>query len=294
MKMSDFKSRISNVQRGLCTSGMALAAMILLLTGGCQPPQMPEPLPLCAGKRTIEEAALALAVQREQLAPLQATARCVMEWKDQNNRTRRESFDARAAFMPPERVYFRGDKFGEIRFGANESEFWLRIKPELDTYWYGTSRLAQRCADVLMINPANLAEALGLVEIDSSWELFHRDGWDLLTQRDNGRPIKRLYVDGCGYRVRRIEYYDRNAQVAAATELANYQNVDADLTVPATIRLMTIDQGLEESSAQIDLRNIRRFDPRPAQIENLFTRPERDGYGTMLRLDEDCIFVQEH
>lgn len=294
MEYPDFKSLVFREQfRPRMLSIHLAMASVMLLAYGCGKPQQIEPSPLCAGKPTIEQAAFALAAQRDQLAPFQASARCVMEWRDAEDRLHRESFDARAACVPPERVFFRADKFGEIRFGANESEFWLRIKPELDTYWYGTRQQAQRCAHVLMINPANLAEALGVVHVDTNWELFHRDGYDLLTQRRNGRPVKRVYVNCCDYRVRRIEYYDPQGQVVAATELSDYTPIDPALVVPTHIRLMTIYQGLEESSARIELRNIRRFDPTPAQLENLFSRPGRDGYGTVLRLDENCTFSQE-
>jgi hypothetical protein len=102
-----------------------------------------------------------------------------------------------------------------------------------------------------------------------------------------------VYVNCCDYRVRRIEYYDPQGQVVAATELSDYTPIDPALVVPTHIRLMTIYQGLEESSARIELRNIRRFDPTPAQLENLFSRPGRDGYGTVLRLYENCTFSQE-
>jgi hypothetical protein len=217
-----------------------------------------------------------------------------MEWRDVDNKIRRESFDAQVRFMPPDKIFFRGDKFGEIRFGANESEFWLRIKPELDTYWHGTRQQAAACAHMLPMNPANLAEAMGMVGVDTSWELFHRDGWDILTQRgQRGRPLRRVYVNGCTYRVERIEYFDRNGQMTAATELSGYETTADGMTLPTRIRLMTIYKGLEESAAQFTLRNVRRFEPTERQRQNLFARPGRDGYKTVLRLDEYCNFVQE-
>ncbi len=279
----------------ISTSAWLSALAIVALTG-CQGPQIAAPPTVgCEGMATIYDAAAALAAQREQLIPLQATAQCRMEWRDADGKTQRERFDAQVRFMPPEKLFFRGHRFGEIRFGTNAEQFWLRIKPELDTYWYGSRRQAQECSHVLMMNPANLTEALGMVQVDAQWELFHRDGWDLLTERDNGMPVRRVYVDACDYRVRRIEYYDRFGQVTSATELADYITLPRQrLAVPRTIRLVTLYQGLEESSVLIELDNIREFSPRPQQIQNLFQRPDRDGYGTMLRLDEQCNFVEEN
>lgn len=285
MIFSSFKYQMSKLA--------SAAVTVMLVAAGCQRPQI-ETMPQlhCQGKATIYEAVAALDEQRRGLVPLQATAQCRMEWRDAEGRVRRERFDAQVRFMPPHQLFFRGHRFGEIRFGTNEDEFWLRIKPELDTYWYGTRELAQECSHVLMMNPVNLTEALGLVEIDAQWELFHRDGWDLLTQRDNGRPVKRVYVDGCDYRVRRIEYYDRFGEISAATDLADYTTVADGVAIPTSIRLATIYRGLEESSAQINLQNIRQFEPTPTQARNLFERPGRDGYGTLLKLDQRCNFVE--
>lgn len=269
----------------------AVAAVCVLSLVGCQPQRRPEPARLCPGKATIHEAAAALAQQRDPLTPLQAIADCVIAW---DNRGRRESVDAaQVRFVPPDRVFFRGVRFGEIRFGANEDEFWLRIKPELDTYWHGTREQAQACSYMLPLNPAGLAEALGVVEVDAQWELSHRDGRDILTQRNNGRPLKRVYVNACDYRVERIEYFDPGAQVTAATELSDYTPVGDGPTVPTTLRLVTFFQGKEDSSATFTLRQIRRFEPTERQMRSLFDRPGRDGYKTVLRLDEDCNFVEE-
>ena len=283
---------MSNVKCQLLT---AAAASVLLVLAGCQGPQRPAASEsLCPGKTTLEEAAAALDGQREQLGSMQASARCVMQWIDTNNKTRRESFDAQVRFVPPGSMFFRGDKFGEVRFGANDTEFWLRIKAELDTYWYGTRDRAQDCSHVLLMNPANLAEALGMVEIDARWDIFHRDGWDWLTLREQGRPVKRVYVNACEYRVERIEYYDRAGQVTAATVLSDYATTGDGLTMPMTIRLITLYNGQEESSAQFDLRGVRRFEPTKAQMDKLFERPGRDGYGTVLRLDANCNFIEEN
>lgn len=273
---------------------MTLVVAVLAVTG-CQGPQgIKEPGSLCPGKITIGEAAAALAQQRSRLGSLQATARCVMQWRDLENKERRESFDAQVRFIPPDRIFFRGDKFGEIRFGTNETEFWLRIKPELDTYWYGTRDQAQACSHTLLLNPANLAEAMGMVDVDTRWELFHRDGYDWLTLREQGRPVKRIYVNSCDYRVERIEYFDRKGQLTAATSLSAYTTTSDGMTMPTTIRLATYYQGAEESSAEFVLQQVRRFEPTDRQAKNLFERPGRDGYGTVLRLDADCDFIEDN
>lgn len=275
---------------------MVSAVSVLFAVTGCQTLQpAPEPSVACPGMVTIGQAAAALNEQRDRLGPMQAAARCVLQWSDLDDKVRRESFDAQVRFMPPDRLFFRGDKFGEIRFGANEREFWLRIKPELDTYWHGTRDQAQECSHTLLLNPANLAEAIGMLQVDTTWELFHRDGFDWLTQRsEQGRPLKRAYINTCGYRVERIEYFDRRGQITAATELSGYAASADGLTLPTTIRLTTWYQGQEDSAATFELRQVRRFEPTDRQMRNLFERPARDGYGKVLRLDPYCNFAEEN
>jgi len=271
------------------------AVCLLLALSGCQGPVRPAGQGvLSEGKITIDEAVAALDVQYQPMGPVQASSRCVLQWLEAEDKVRRESFDAQVRFVPPDKIFFRGDKFGEIRFGTNENEFWLRIKAELDTYWYGTRAQAQDCPNELLVNPCNLVEAIGRVEVDTTWELFHRDGWDWLTLREKGRPVKRVYVNCRDYRIERVEYFDRQGQVMAATELSNYTQIGEGVVMPTTIRLITLYKGLEESSAKFDLQGVRRFEPTPAQMEKLFQRPGRDGYGTVLRLDEYCNFTQEN
>lgn len=278
-----------------CQMRLVLAAVMVLAMTGCQRPRMRETTPGCPGKITIEQAAAALAQQRNRLGPMQATARCVLQWYDLHNKLRSESIDsAQVRFVPPDMLYIRGVKFGEVLFGANESEFWLRIKPELDTYWYGTREQAQQCAYALPMNPANLAEAMGMVEVDARWELFYRDGRDWLTLREQGRPVKRVYVNACDYRVERIEYFDRQGQLTAVTELADYMTANDAPPTPTTIRLTTFYRGQEDSSALFELHNVRRFEPSDKQMRGFFERPGRDGYGTVLQLDVSCNFVEEH
>lgn len=273
----------------------AVVLLVLAMLCGCQTlPRLDERPTGCAGKATVQEAAAILNAQRQQIAPLQATAKCILSWRDDKGKTRRESFDAQVRFVPPDEIFFRGDKFGEIWLGTNTEEFWLRIKVELDTYWYGRREQANACTSDLPLNPSNLTEAMGLAAVDAGWEMFHRDGWDILTQRQDGTPVKRAYVNACTYRIERIEYYSANGDIAAATELADYATSTDGLTLPTTIRMMTLQHGLEESAAQFELRNIRRFEPTDAQREKLFRRPGRDGYKTVLRLDANCNFTEEN
>ena len=272
------------------------ALLLVLSLCGCQGPQsLPVAVPKvqCPGKMTVIDAAAALAKQQTQLGPMRASTRCVMQWRDDKNKSRQEPVDGRVWFIPPDKVIFRGDKFGkEVSFGVNAAEFWLRVKPEMDTYWYGTRPQAHACAHVMPMNPADLAEAIGIVQIDTRWELFHRKGLDILTLSENGRLLKRVFIECCNYRIERVEYFDSAGHITAATDLSDYAMIGDGMTLPSKIRLTAYDSGKADSSVEFQLQQARRFEPTDRQMQ-LFQRPGRDGYGTVLRLNENCDFMPE-
>ena len=264
------------------------AAMVVL--PGCQQPVI-QPKRLCPGKATAQQAAAVLHLQKQNVQPIMASADCIVSWRDEKGKDRHEPFDAQLRFVPPEKIFFKGDKlFNEIRFGTNETEFWLRVKPEMDSYWWGSKILADQCDQVLLINPAQIAEALGIVDVTPDWMLIYRDGYDILSLYEDEKLKKRVYVNACDYRIERIEYFDGYGMKKVSVELTDYWAGDDGLMVPSKIRVGSFDSlGIEESSVQIKLKHIRPFPPEK-QKKRLFQRPGRDGYEHLYRLDENCEF----
>lgn len=257
---------------------------------GCQSAPAPRRLPTgCAGKANAAEAIAALAERAASLRSFQASAQCVLAWDLLTDAPRKEMLDAQARFMPPDNLFLRGDKFGEVRLGANRDEFWLRIK-QLDTYWHGRRDAAAGCQADLPLDPSILLDAFGAPALAGDWTLSHRDGWDILTCRQNGLPAKILYVDCCRREIARVEYFDAVGRLKAALELADYQPTPWGATMPTSIRAAMLIGGLEDAAAHIRLRSIRPFEPTDAQRGKLFARPPRDGYGAVLKLGEDCQF----
>lgn len=271
----------------------ALVALATFPLCGCQPALKNPPLPTgCVGKTSVEQAASVLNSRADTLAAFQAVAHCVLAWDLLTDAPRKEWLDAQVRFLPPDHLFLRGDKFGEVRLGTNDQEFWLRIK-QVDTYWYGSRQQAMACQADLPIHPSLLAEALGAVRVDGRWELAYRDGWDILTLRDGLQPTKKVYVNACTDLPARIEYFNRDGQLTAAVELADYQPLASAMLLPTTLRIVRVCAGLETSSATIQLRHIQPFAPTDAQRQKLFVRPPRDGYTTVLRLGNNCQFTPE-
>ncbi len=262
---------------------------------GCQSPVGPaaEAMPRCRGKESIEAAAAALAMQRANLVPIRASARCVIEWTEPDGSRMEEKVDAQLRFVPPDRLFVRGDKFGEIRFGTNAEAFWFMVKPEIDTYWWGRRDLAERCVEKLRFNPWHVTEALGVVEVDESWELDWHDGYDILTQRDAaGGLVRKIWVRACDYQVACIETADAAGGQVVRIEMDQYTAAEPGLSVPAVIEARHLTDGRTDAVLRVELRGIRRFEADSKSLERLFSRPSEDRYGTVYRLVSTCDFVE--
>ncbi len=265
-----------------------------LFWAGCQPTVTNGGKIICPGKASIEEAVEYLSLQRTNAQPMIASADCTMSWRDDKDSEKKEQVSGKMAYVPSGKIFYKGDKFGEIRFGANETEFWLRIKPEVDSYWWGEKSLADECNEMLLVNPAQIAEALGIVEVTADWRLDNHDGYDILSLHEDEKLKKRVYVNTCDYRIEKIEYYDAYGMKKISAELADYWANEDDPMVPTKISVSYFDSlGDEESSVQIELKHIKPMSEKQKKNEDLFKRPGRDGYEHMYRLDRNCEFIEE-
>ena len=263
-----------------------------LILSGCP---IPEPLPICPGQPDILRSTQILNAQSQTVRPIRASVNCRMEFSDVDGKKHRESFDAQLRFVPPDKLYAGGDKFGPIRFGSNEQMFWLYVKPGMDAAFWGYRKDAQLCAEHFGFNPAYLSEALGLVRLDGRWTMNYSNGLDVLTGTGSGGAIeKRLYVECCQYRIKRIEYFDKAGRCVVALDLADYRLVEDDFYVPADIKLYHYADGKTDSLLRLELNSIAVFKPTQAQLTGkLFQPPSTRGFKQVYRLNENCEFVPD-
>jgi len=280
--------------------GSFILTAACLFVMGCQPGQKrPVREMICPGKTSIDQAVRVLAMQRQNLLPFQANADCVITYQDADGRQRREPIrGSRMAFVPNENVYFKGELvFKELRFGTNQTEFWLRIKADLqdfgDSYWWGARSVVKQCPETLPVNPDNIAEAMGVIEVTPDWELSNRDGYDLLTLVQDGRIRKRVSVNACDYRIDQIDYFDTEGLRRVSVELKEYSAQENGIRVPTRIEVVSYDRmGMSDLKVLFELKNIHYLPPEKI-TPKLFARPGRDGFGRLYRLDENCEFVEE-
>ena len=106
-----------------------------------------------------------------------------------------------------------------LMLGSNENQFWLAIKPEIDSFWWG-NWAQQTNYDNLIISPS---EYIGShwycpqFEDQTLWSLTRENSLDILTKRNaDGKLEKKLYIYGLDYRIAKIEYFDSNEQLMIA------------------------------------------------------------------------------
>ena len=280
---------------------VSAAALIVacLFVMGCQPGPRQGGEILCPGKASIDEAIRVLSLQRQNLQPFQANADCTITYRSEDGDERHEPVrGAKMAFVPDTKMYFKGELvFKELRFGTNETEFWLRIKADLedfgDSYWWGARADVKQCPQTLPVNPDNIAEALGIVQVTPDWELSNRDGFDLLTLVENGRIQKRVTVNACDYLIEEIDYFDAEGMKRASVQLKHYAAGENGILVPTWIKVVSYDRmGQSDLAILFELKNIRSLPPERIG-KKLFARPDRDGYGHLYRLNEKCEFIEE-
>ena len=273
------------------TIGFIFLGLAVIFLSGCPaPPVEMIDDTACPGKERIDEAVRLLALQKLNVQPFEAPASCILSWRE-NGEDKDENVPGKLIFVPPDKIYFKGDKFGEVKFGTNETEFWLRSKAgDMDTYWWGTKAQAAGCRQALLLNPADIAEAFGIVDVTTDWKLSHRDNYDILDLYEDGKKKKRVYVNTCDYHIEQIEYFDIDELKKVSIELSDYTIGDNGIIVPTTIWVGYFDrEGIDESSVEITLKHVRAFPP-GKQGKKLFVRPDRDGYKEVLKLSENCEF----
>ncbi|HOQ05003.1 MAG TPA: hypothetical protein PKY88_07320 [Anaerohalosphaeraceae bacterium] len=275
-------------------NGLILLGVWAVFQAGCASPSSMPPAQVrpCRGKGTIEEAVKVLALKRANLHPLKASARCFLEWTDSEGKVRKETFDAQFRYVPPDCLFVRGDKFGEIRFGTNAEAFWMMVKPEIDTYWWGTRQAAEQCREMIQFNPWNVIEALGVVQVDTNWTLDWHNGFDVLTLTDpNGVLVRKIWIRACDYQVISIESADSQGRQNVRIQMDDYVPTEQGFSVPSVIEAQHFSGGRADASLRLELRGVGLFEVDPVRAQRLFSRPSEENYRTVYRLSSACEFV---
>ena len=275
-----------------------ISAAILILAG-CES-QIHQPINICPGKDSVADALAALKSQSQNVVPLRANGQCRLEYHvEGKKKQQRENFNMKLWANPPVEIYLQGDKAlvpKAIILGSNEREFWLSIRPkEISTHWWGNWS-EQDLSEGLVIDPRTLLESLGIGEVETQqdWSLSNEGTYDIISKRQQGVVIKKIYVHSCDYRVRRIEFFNRDGHVVAGAELDKYKKVSDGFFIPSLIKVTTYAQDTGESSFSItlELKSIKPATITEPRRNVLFKLPKPRGFTNVYRIVNGKWFKQ--
>ena len=268
------------------------AATAIFILAGCAP-KIQKPTEICPGKQSVNEALAALQANSRNIVPFRANGDCYLEYYPEGKtKPSSENLIVQQLWVdPPVNFYLQGDKRPIPRamiLGSNEREFWLAIRPkEISLYAWGRWS-EQDVSEGPAINPRTLLEALGIGDIDTEqdWSLSSKGPYDILTKRERGAMTKKIYIFNCDYRIRKIEFFNANDQVAAVAELDRYEEISEGFWVPALIKVITYNQNEREKpfTVTLNLRRIRPTDIKEQQRNYLFKRRPPEGFKNVIRI----------
>jgi hypothetical protein len=258
---------------------------VILLLAGCEA-KIRKPTQICPGKNSVAEALAALRSQSKHVVPLKANGQCRLEYQvEGKKKLQRESFDVKLLVSPPSEIYLQGDKgivSKAIILGSNKQEFWLAIRPkEISSYWWGYWS-EQDSSEGLIINPKTLLESFGIGDIESTqdWSLSNEGPYDVIAKKQDDMVVKKIYVYSCDYRVRRIEFFNKDGVSVADVELDRYEDVSDGFSVPSLIKVTAYDEESGEVSLSItlNLKSIKPTTIKEAQRNFFFKLPPQQGF----------------
>ena len=116
----------------------------------------------------------------------------------------------------------------------------------------------------------------------------------LVKKDDNGRAVKKIYIDRCTDLPKRIEYLDQKGHVVLAIEMDAFTAGKDGIVVPAKIGMTNFENEQIGSVIDITLTNIKLWQPTSAKLEGeLFKRPADDSVKNVFELDKNCQFIRK-
>ncbi len=261
---------------------LLLCLTVAVTLSGCAP-EKPEPVRQCPGKSSTQQA---LAELRSSAAKLRSFVAYgdgrVSFYEDKEDEPRNEKIPTiKLWFEPPGNLRFWGDVAFNPRgldVGSNQREFWLAAKPkEIGNVYIWGLWSEQADATGMLLSPKVLLAALGVIEAedDELWTFTPDKSGDVLVLHDaEGRPVRKVYVDNCQYRIGSIEYFNREQELTVTLELGDYQNIGG-MFVPAAIKIINHNYDGTEDTFEIRLKSVK---PADRIKEGVFVRPDTKGF----------------
>lgn len=277
---------------------IAVAVILsVIVLSGCAG-RIQQRLTVCPGKKSVAEALSSLRLRSQNIMPLKANGRCSTHFYV-DGREYKENFQAKVWMNPPTQFRLQGEVFLNPRgiiLGSNTREFWLSIKPrEISGYWWGQWS-EQSGTGKLTIGPEVVLESFGIVEIsdDKDWFLSKEDAFDILTKRDEGIELQKIYISNCDYLISKIEYFGSAGKAAGSIELGKYRKVRQGFWAPTTIKIIIPAKEGRENLIKITLRSIKPVEFTKKKEDIFFNRPQPCGFKNVYKIVDGNMFEQRN
>ncbi len=226
---------------------------------------------------------------------------------DDNKKETYASGDGNLQYRRPEDFWLRLNDaaFGEVlTLGTNPDQYWLIVKPSVDTMWWGrTQYIGTACAGQMPIDPTLVAQVLGVGQIPTnfldepvpilrfnndegvyavSWNVRLANGW--AAQRE-------VWYDHETKLPVRVLLYGDKGRVLLRANLGGHQSVKTDKgpDVPGKIATM-YDLSFPDSGSHIILRlDAPAVSRGEFPKDSAFVLPvKRPGVKKVIQIDEAC------
>jgi hypothetical protein len=210
----------------------------LIFTIGCTGP-LKEPLKVCQGGMSVEQALQKLKQQRENMLSFKAEGQCRLTYYNDGKKNN-ENLQVTILIRSPFEIYLQGNISvvpKAVVAGANKDEFWLALRPnEISSYWSGQWSQLDSTQN-LLLNPRMLLEAIGVVDVDlqANWSLTNEGPFDILTKKENGIIMRKIYIYCCDGSVRKIEFFNTAGQITTIAEMSEYEAVSENFSIPGKL-----------------------------------------------------------
>lgn len=237
-----------------------------------------EPMQICPGKGSVQEALDALRANAQKAGALGVNGKCLLSYLVDGKRKKEGPFSTTLRVDPPSHMYLQINVAFDARgivAGANEHEFWLAIKPkEINTYWHGQWAEVRR-SEGLLFNPRVMLEALGIADVgeggEQNWLLMNEGPFDILLLHDTeGTLVKKVYVYCCDYVIRKIEYFDLYGMPEITAELGGYVQVTDEFSMPTRVTVL-YRKDMDEAKFTLSTPKVMSFSEKQKKV--LFNPP---------------------
>lgn len=263
----------------------------LLTFVGCAP-ELQTSKQIYPGKSSLGASINALKQNGGKQLSLAASGDFFLKFYDDKGKSHNENFPIKLWLKTPHQLYLQGDAGFDGRavvLGSNESEFWLSIKPQISSYWWGKWS-QQGGRQNLKISPTMVLEAISASNIETSgqWVLTNNRGMDILSS-----PYKRIYINTRDYTPAKIEYLNTEGKVSVEIKLSSYKKIAESTSVPTDITINSFSGGKGADEFKIILKSVKPYEFSQEKLRIFFDRPQPKGIEHIYQIINGRIIEQK-